>query len=198
MSKTIRIGWAMTGSFCTFSQSLATLQDLLKDDFSVTAILSDSAGSLDTRFGEAKTLRDRLLKMTGHPPIDSILTAEPIGPKALFDILVVAPCTGNTLGKLAYGVNDTPVTMAVKSHLRGEKPVLLAVSTNDGLSGSAAALGTLLNRKHYYFVPLRQDAPHAKPRSLVADFTLLRPALDAAINCVQYQPILTALSLIHI
>ena len=124
--------------------------------------------------------------------VDSIVSAEPIGPKALFDILIVAPCTGNTLARLAHGLTDTPATMAVKSHLRGERPVVLAVSTNDGLSGSAANLGTLLNRRHYYFVPLRQDAPHSKPRSLVADMTLIPAAIDAAMNGRQLQPILLA------
>ena len=134
----------------------------------------------------------RLTALTGHAPIDTIVAAEPIGPKAMFDVLAVAPCTGNTLAKLAHGITDTPVTMAVKSHLRGEKPVVLAVSTNDGLSGSAANLGTLLNRRHYYFVPLRQDAPAAKPRSLVADMTRLPDTIAAACAGRQLQPILLA------
>ena len=147
---------------------------------------------LTTRFGTAAHWREELTALTGVSPIDSIVSAEPIGPKALFDILIVAPCTGNTLARLAHGLTDTPATMAVKSHLRGERPVVLAVSTNDGLSGSAANLGTLLNRRHYYFVPLRQDAPHSKPRSLVADMTLIPAAIDAAMNGRQLQPILLA------
>ena len=130
------------------------------------------------------------MEATGREVIDSIPTAEPIGPKKLFDILVIAPCTGNTLAKLAHGVTDTTVTMAVKSHLRGEKPVVLAVSTNDALSGSAANLGTLLNRKHYYFVPMRQDAPFVKTRSLVADMERIPETIGAALEGRQLQPIL--------
>ena len=168
-----------------------TVDTILHGD-TVTPILSDSAGTLDTRFGTAAHWREELTALTGISPIDSIVSAEPIGPKALFDILIVAPCTGNTLARLAHGLTDTPATMAVKSHLRGERPVVLAVSTNDGLSGSAANLGTLLNRRHYYFVPLRQDAPHSKPRSLVADMTLIPAAIDAAMNGRQLQPILLA------
>ena len=214
MSK-LRIGFVLTGSFCTFSKVMPVIQALIERGDSVTPILSDSAGTLvtrlspaanwrqqltplapvsphDTRFGTAAHWRQELTALTGVSPIDSIVSAEPIGPKALFDILIVAPCTGNTLARLAHGLTDTPATMAVKSHLRGERPVVLAVSTNDGLSGSAANLGTLLNRRHYYFVPLRQDAPHSKPRSLVADMTLIPAAIDAAMNGRQLQPILLA------
>ena len=134
--------------------------------------------------------RAKLIELTGREPIDTITAAEPIGPKQLFDVLVVAPCTGNTLAKLAHSIIDTPVTMAVKSHLRGEKPVVIAVSTNDGLSGSAANLGTLLGRRHFYFVPLRQDAPFAKPRSLVADMEHLPETISAALEGRQLQPLL--------
>ena len=191
MSK-LRIGFVLTGSFCTFSKVMPVIQALIERGDTVTPILSDSAGTLDTRCGTAAHGREELTALTGISPIDSIVSAEPIGPKALFDILIVAPCTGNTLARLAHGLTDTPATMAVKSHLRGERPVVLAVSTNDGLSGSAANLGTLLNRRHYYFVPLRQDAPHSKPRSLVADMTLIPAAIDAAMNGRQLQPILLA------
>lgn len=191
MSK-LRIGFVLTGSFCTFAKVMPVIQALIERGDTVTPILSDSAGTLDTRFGTAARWREELTALTGISPIDSIVSAEPIGPKALFDILIVAPCTGNTLARLAHGLTDTPATMAVKSHLRGERPVVLAVSTNDGLSGSAANLGTLLNRRHYYFVPLRQDAPHSKPRSLVADMTLIPAAIDAAMNGRQLQPILLA------
>ena len=180
MSK-LRIGFVLTGSFCTFSKVMPVIQALIERGDSVTPILSDSAGTLDTRFGTAAHWRQELTALTGVSPIDSIVSAEPIGPKALFDILIVAPCTGNTLARLAHGLTDTPATMAVKSHLRGERPVVLAVSTNDGLSGSAANL-----------VPLRQDAPHSKPRSLVADMTLIPAAIDAAMNGRQLQPILLA------
>lgn len=136
MSK-LRIGFVLTGSFCTFSKVMPVIQALIERGDSVTPILSDSAGTLDTRFGTAAHWRQELTALTGVSPIDSIVSAEPIGPKALFDILIVAPCTGNTLARLAHGLTDTPATMAVKSHLRGERPVVLAVSTNDGLSGSA-------------------------------------------------------------
>ena len=192
MTAPLRIGFALTGSFCTFSKVLPVVEALVQDGHTVTPILSFAAGTLDTRFGTAADWRARLTALTGHAPIDTIVAAEPIGPKAMFDVLAVAPCTGNTLAKLAHGITDTPVTMAVKSHLRGEKPIVLAVSTNDGLSGSAANLGTLLGRRHYYFVPLRQDAPAAKPRSLVADMARLPDTIAAACAGRQLQPILLA------
>ncbi|MDO4270688.1 MAG: dipicolinate synthase subunit B [Eubacteriales bacterium] len=192
MTTPIRIGFALTGSFCTFSRVMRVIETLVAQGCEVTPILSFHAGALDTRFGAAAMWREKLRETTGRAPIDSIETAEPVGPKALFDVLAVAPCTGNTLAKLAHSVIDTPVTMAVKSHLRGEKPVVLAVSTNDGLSGSAANLGVLLNRRHYYFVPLRQDAPRSKPRSLVADMERLPEAIAAALDGRQLQPILLA------
>lgn len=192
MTPSVRIGFAMTGSFCTFASVLPVIQELTERGNTITPILSFHAGTLDTRFGTAAHWRHALQQATGHTLIDSIPAAEPIGPKALFDVLVVAPCTGNTLAKLAHGITDTPVTMAVKSHLRGERPVILAVSTNDGLSGSAANLGTLLNRKHYYFVPLRQDAPRLKPRSIVADMALLPDTIQAALSGQQLQPLLLA------
>ena len=190
MSAPIRLGLALTGSFCTFSRVLHVAETLAAQGYIITPILSGSAAALDTRFGTADDWRRQLETLTGSACIDSIVAAEPIGPKQLFDVLAVAPCTGNTLAKLAHGVTDTPVCMAVKSHLRGERPVVLAVSTNDGLSGSAANLGALLNRKHYYFVPLRQDAPTAKPRSLVADMARLPDTLEAALAGRQLQPML--------
>lgn len=189
MTPPIRIGFALTGSFCTFSTVLPVVEILVSRGCEVTPILSEHAATLDTRFGAADMWYDRLCEVTKREPIENIVAAEPIGPKKLFDIMVVAPCTGNTLAKLAHGVTDTTVTMAVKSHLRGEKPVVLAVSTNDALSGSAANLGTLLNRKHYFFVPMRQDAPFAKPRSLVADMTRIPETIGAALEGRQLQPI---------
>lgn len=184
----MKMGFALTGSFCTFEKVLPVLHTLVGQGITVTPILSFHAGSLDTRFGSAAEWRKQLEKITGNPVIDSIESAEPIGPKALFDVLVVAPCTGNTVAKLAHGVTDTPVTMAVKSHLRGECPVVLAVSTNDALSASAANLGTLFNRKQYYFVPLRQDAPYTKPRSLVADMERIPQTVQEALKGRQIQP----------
>lgn len=192
MTPPLRIGFALTGSFCTFASVLPVVEMLATRGCEITPILSVNAGTLDTRFGKAADWRSCLHEITGRNCIDSIPEAEPIGPKKMFDVLVVAPCTGNTLAKLAHGITDTTVTMAVKSHLRGEKPVVLAVSTNDALSGSAANLGTLLNRKHYYFVPLRQDAPYAKPRSLVADMSLLPDTIGAALDGRQLQPLLLA------
>lgn len=192
MTPPLRIGFALTGSFCTFASVLPVVEILADRGCEITPILSANAGTLDTKFGKATDWRSRLHEITGRNCIDSIPEAEPIGPQKMFDVLVVAPCTGNTLAKLAHGITDTTVTMAVKSHLRGEKPVVLAVSTNDALSGSAANLGTLLNRKHYYFVPLRQDAPYAKPRSLVADMSLLPDTIGAALDDRQLQPLLLA------
>lgn len=186
----LRIGYALCGSFCTFSRSFDALERLISLGADITPIMSYNAYELDTRFGAAETHRSRLTELTGKPIIHDITAAEPIGPKRLFDILVVAPCTGNTLAKLAAGITDTPVCMAVKSHLRSQKPVLLAVSTNDGLSAAAKNIGALLNLKHFYFVPLRQDDSAAKPFSLAADLSLLPEAIAAALEERQLQPIL--------
>ncbi len=192
MNQPIRVGFALTGSFCTFSRVLPIIEGLVARGWAVTPILSENAGSTDTRFGTAADWRTRLTAACGVPILDTIPACEPIGPKALFDILVVAPCTGNTLAKLSHGVTDTSVTMAVKSHLRGAKPVLLAVSTNDALSGSAANIGTLLNRKHYYFVPMGQDNPTAKPCSVVAHMEIIPDAIESALAGRQMQPLLLA------
>ena len=189
MTQIIKVGFALTGSFCTHERVLSVMETMQGTGFLLTPILSFNAGSLDTRFGTAKSLRERLAKICGLPPIDTIEAAEPIGPKRLFDVLVVAPCTGNTIAKLANAITDTPVTMAVKSHLRSERPVVIAVSTNDALSGSAANIGTLLNRRHYYFVPMKQDAPQAKPFSLVAEMEQLPETIGAALKGRQLQPI---------
>jgi len=171
---------------------MMALEKLIQQGYAITPIVSAQAGQCNTRFGTAAEWRERLTSLTGQPIVDTIEAAEPIGPHHLFDILIVAPCTGNTVAKLAHSIVDTPVLMAVKSHLRGEKPVILAVSTNDGLSSSAANIGTLLNRRHYYFVPFRQDAPHTKPRSLVADMSLLPETVALALQHQQIQPILLA------
>ena len=189
MTQPIRVGFALTGSICTRARVLSVMETMRDEGFALTPILSFNAGAMDTRFGTADELRKRLLEICGKPPIDTIEAAEPVGPKALFDLLAVAPCTGNTIAKLAYAITDTPVTMAVKSHLRGGRPVLLAVSTNDALSGSAANIGTLLNRRHYYFVPMKQDAPQAKPCSVVAEMEKLPEAVRAALEGRQLQPV---------
>ncbi len=190
MKQPTRVGFALTGSFCTHQRVLSVMEAMRDEGFEITPILSFNAGALDTRFGAASALRSRLTEICGRPPIDTIEAAEPIGPKAMFDVLAVAPCTGNTIAKLVYAVTDTPVTMAVKSHLRGGRPVILAVSTNDALSGSAANIGTLLNRRHYYFVPMKQDAPLTKPRSIVAEMEKLPETITAALAGRQLQPIL--------
>ena len=191
MKKTT-VGFAMTGSYCTFEKNLAQMEELVRRGYEVLPILSYNAGELDTRFMTAEHLRERLVSITGHEPIDTLQAAEPLGPKKMTDLYLISPASGNTLAKLVNGIYDTPVLLGAKSHLRNERPLVLAVSTNDGLSGSAANFGTLLNRRHYYFVPLRQDAPHSKPRSLVADMTLIPAAIDAAMNGRQLQPILLA------
>lgn len=190
MNQPIRVGFALTGSFCTFSRVLGVIEEMVRQGYDLTPILSENAGSIDTRFGKAEDWRARLTQACGKPPLCSIVACEPIGPKAMFDVLVVAPCTGNTLAKLAHGVTDTAVTMAVKSHLRGARPVILAVSTNDALAGSAANLGALLSRKHYYFVPMGQDNPAGKPCSVVARMERIPDAVDAALEGRQLQPVL--------
>ena len=192
MTAPIRVGLALTGSFCTFARTASIIETMTAQGFAVTPILSFHAGALDTRFGGAAEWRERLLALTGQPPIDTIQAAEPIGPKKLLNALVIAPCTGNTLSKLAAGIADGPVTLAAKAHLRNERPIVLAVSTNDGLAGNAANLGALLNRRGYYFVPFGQDSAFKKPRSLVADFTKLPETVDAALRGEQLQPMLYA------
>jgi dipicolinate synthase subunit B len=153
-------------------------------------ILSDSSGTIDSRFGSAEEHIRTVTEICGRPPLCSIREVEPIGPKKMLDALVIAPCTGNTLAKLAHSIADGPVTMAAKSHLRNGRPILLAISTNDGLAGAAENIGKLLARKHYYFVPFRQDDPQNKPTSMVADFSLIPQALQAAMQGIQLQPIL--------
>lgn len=188
--RTERIGFALCGSFCTHKKALDALQELRREYKTVIPILSDACLHTDTRFGSAQELFSRLEELTGETPITSIKEAEPIGPKKLLDALVVLPCTGNTLAKLAAGIADTAVTMAVKSHLRNERPVILAVSTNDGLGVAARNIGELLSRRNLYFVPFGQDDPEKKPRSLVADFTQVNAALSAALEGRQLQPML--------
>jgi dipicolinate synthase subunit B len=184
-----RIGFALCGSFCTFDTAIQTIQKLVEDGYEVTPILSDYAAATDTRFGKAADFTARLELITDRKPITTIVEAEPVGPKKLFDLLVIAPCTGNTLAKLNYGVTDTSVTMAAKSHLRGSKPLLIAPSTNDALGGAAKNIGGLLNYKGIYFVPMKQDDPLGKPRSVVSDFTKLPEAVRLALAERQMQPI---------
>ncbi|MGE4485813.1 MAG: dipicolinate synthase subunit B [Oscillospiraceae bacterium] len=188
MSK-LRAGLALCGSYCTYDRTMAAAEKLV-GRYDLMAIMSENAASTDTRFGKAADFIQKLEAFTGKPVITSIATAEHIGPKALLDVLVIAPCTGNTLAKLALGITDTSVTMAAKAHLRNGRPVVIAVSTNDGLSGSASNIGALLGRKNVYFVPFGQDDPVKKPCSLVADFTRIEDTIENALEGRQIQPIL--------
>lgn len=187
MDKT-RIGLALTGSYCTFEKTFAALEEL-REKYDIIPIMSENASGVDTRFGKADDHIRRLEELCAHKVLRSFVDTEPIGPKDMLDVLVVAPCTGNTLGKLAHGITDTSVTMACKSQLRVGKPVVLAISTNDALFGSAGSTGALLPRKNIYFVPFRQDAPETKPFSMVSDFTMLGDAVDAALEHRQLQPV---------
>ena len=189
MADKIRLGFAMCGSFCTFKLVLEELERLAKD-YDITPIMSQGAAFTDTRFGKAEDFRRRVAEICGREPITTIADAEPIGPRALLDVLVIEPCTGNTLGKLAHGITDTPVTMAAKAHLRNGRPLVLAVSTNDALGASARNIGTLMNAKNIFFVPMRQDSPRGKPTSLVADFSETAAAIKSALEGRQTQPLL--------
>lgn len=189
MKKTT-IAFAMTGSYCTFERVLAQMEELARRGYEVLPVLSFHAGELDTRFMTAEHLRGRVVEITGHEPIDTLTAAEPIGPKKMSDVYLIAPATGNSLAKLANGVFDTPALLGAKSHLRNEKPLVLAVSTNDGLSSAAQNIGRLLNWRNVYFVPFGQDDPVKKPRSLVADFTQIPRTIAAALSGVQLQPML--------
>ena len=184
-----RLGFALCGSFCTFKKVLAEMEKLA-EIYDITPIMSEGSAKTDTRFGKAEDFRRSITEICGKEPITTIAEAEPIGPKALFDVLLIEPCTGNTLGKLANGITDTAVTMAYKSHMRNGRPVVLAVSTNDGLGTAAGNIAALLNKKNVYFVPFGQDDPENKPTSLVADFERIPETLAAALLDRQIQPIL--------
>lgn len=185
-----KIGFALCGSYCTFDKAIDALDVLRTTYTDVTPIMSENAYSTNSRFGTAKSFIDRVEAICGRKILSTMTAVEPFGPKALLDILIIAPCTGNTLAKLALGVTDTSVTMAAKAHLRNSRPVLIAVSTNDGLSANAANIGQLLVRKNIYFVPFFQDDPAKKPTSLIADLDLLPEAVAAALHGIQLQPIL--------
>jgi len=184
-----RLGFAMCGSYCTYEEVLETAAQLA-EQYALLPILSEHAAATDSRFGTAAEFRERLETIAGQPAIDSIPGAEPIGPKKLLEALVIAPCTGNTLAKLAAGIADTSVTMAAKAHLRNGRPLVIAVSTNDGLAGAAANIGTLLARRNVYFVPFGQDDPVGKPTSLVAHFAQIGDTVKAALQGRQLQPLL--------
>ena len=184
------IGFAMCGSFCTFKKAFEALKSLKDTNANIIPIMSAVSAFTNTRFGEASDFREKAEKITGNNIIITVHDAEPIGPKRLLDLLVILPCTGNTLAKAAMGIADTSVTMAMKAHLRNERPVLIGISTNDGLGTAAKNIGALMNRKNIYFIPFAQDDYIKKPNSLVADFDKLAPAAEAAMEGKQLQPVI--------
>ena len=185
-----KIGYGITGSFCTFKKMVEAVKSISWEGAEVYPVMSEISYSTDTRFGKAVDFRQILTDITGNTIIKSVKEAEPIGPKKMFDLMIVAPCTGNTLAKIANGITDTSVTMAVKAHIRNGRPVLLGVSTNDALGNSARNIGALLNYKNIYFVPFEQDDYLSKPNSLVASFDQIIPAAEAALDGIQLQPLL--------
>lgn len=185
-----RIGFAVCGSFCTHEKVLKGLEALVQEYETVIPIVSETAAFTDTRFGTSDELMERMEDLTGREVLCDIPSVEPIGPKSLLDVLVIAPATGNTIAKLAAGITDTAVTMAAKAHLRNGRPVVIAMASNDGLAAGAKNIGELLVRKHYYFVPFGQDSAQGKPCSLMADFMKIPETVDAALRGEQLQPIL--------
>lgn len=185
-----RIGFAITGSFCTYSQVLPVIEELVKLKANVVPILSYNAAVHDTRFIKADDLKKFLEETTGNKPLECLVDVEPIGPKKLLDLVIIAPCTGNSIAKLALGVTDTPVLLAAKSHLRNGRPVLIAVSTNDALGANAKNLGLLLNSRNIYFVPYRQDNNVEKCTSVVADMGMIIEAAKMALDSKQIQPVM--------
>ncbi len=186
----ITLGYAFCGSFCTIKQSVEALKELAKLNIKIKPIMSEIVYNTDTRFGNAKDLKEKIEDICKEKIIYTVKEAEPIGPKNLLDIIVVAPCTGNTLAKTALGITDTSVTMAVKAHLRNEKPVVLGLATNDALGASAKNIGLLLNTKNVFFVPFSQDEPFSKHKSLVCDFSLIKDTVESALKGNQLQPII--------
>jgi dipicolinate synthase subunit B len=186
----LNIGFGITGSFCTHSKILSELENIVIYGANVYPIISYSVDQTDTRFGTAKDMKEKVEYITGRKIINSMVDVEPIGPKALFDIMVVAPCTGSTLSRIAAGLSDTPVTLACKAHLRNNKPVVLSLSTNDGLGANAKNIATVLNTKNIYVVPFFQDDPHGKPNSITSKPELIIAAIISAMNGKQLQPVL--------
>jgi len=184
------IGIAVTGSFCTFQQIFSQLEQLAQTGASLYTIFSDNAHLTDSRFGSAATFLEKARAITGRDPITTIPDAEPIGPQALFDILLIAPCTGNTLSKLANGISDTPVLMAAKAHLRNNRPLVISLSTNDALGMNLKNIGILLNTKNIYFVPFGQDNYRKKPNSMIAHTELIPPTIQQALLGKQIQPVI--------
>ena len=186
----LNVGFALCGSFCTFSNAIREIKNIKDEGHNIIPIMSYNAYSTDTRFGKAQKFKDEIESICQNHIISSIAEAEPIGPKKLLDILIIEPCTGNTLAKLANGIADTPVTLAAKSHLRNARPLLIAISTNDALANAAKNIGYLINYKNVYFIPYKQDDPQNKPTSIVADFSLTIDAMYNAAKGNQMQPII--------
>ena len=186
----VKVGFAFCGSFCTLSMAMTALEQVKARFGDVTPIVSEAAAANDTRFGPAHEFMREMERICDKRVIDSLVKAEPIGPKKLLDVLVICPCTGNTLAKLANGITDSTVTLAAKAHLRNGRPLVICPATNDALAASAKNIGALLDKKHVYFVPFRQDDPQGKPTSLVADFSLVPDTIAAALKGRQLQPLL--------
>lgn len=172
-----KLGFGMCGSFCTHRESLDVMRELAAD-YDIVPILSFCAASYDTKFGKAEELKKQIMEISGRQPVCSIVEAEKFGPTEPLDCMIICPCTGNTVAKLANGITDTPVTMAAKAHLRGNRPLLIALASNDAMSGNLSNIAVLLQKKHVFFVPMRQDSPISKPHSLVADFSKCRESLE--------------------
>ncbi|MBQ9760988.1 MAG: dipicolinate synthase subunit B [Clostridia bacterium] len=181
------LGYAFCGSFCTHSQALNELKGLIDMGYDVLPIMSETVWTTDTRFGTAKELRERVEELCGRSIVHTVVDAEPLGPKQPLDALLISPCTGNTLAKIANGITDTAVCMAAKAHLRRDRPLVITLASNDALSANLQNIAKLLSRKHVYFVPMNQDDPEKKPHSLVADFSLLYPTLHAAFEGRQFR-----------
>ena len=185
-----KIGYALCASYCTFEKSLMEMLKLVENGHEIVPVMSENAYNFDTRFGTAAEIQNEIMSICGRDIISTIKDAEPLGPTVKLDAMIVSPCTGNTLAKIAQGITDTPVTMAVKAHLRNDRPVVIALSSNDALSVNLKNIGVLLERKNIYFVPFGQDDAVNKPHSLSADFTRLGDTLHAAIDKRQIQPLL--------
>ena len=185
-----KIGVALTGSFCTYEKAFVQLRKLKKEGAEIVTILSNASQTIDSRFGSPEDFMRKAEEITWSRPLLTISQAEPIGPKSLLDLLIILPCTGNTAAKLANGITDSPVLMAAKAHLRNEKPLLISISTNDALGMNMKNIGILLNVKHIFFVPFGQDDPEKKPNSMIARTEMLIPAVEAALEERQYQPVI--------
>lgn len=183
------IGYALTGSFCTIPDSIKLMKKMAQDGYDLLPIMSDNAFHTDTRFGKAIDIRSKIFEISEREIVHTIVDAEPLGPKTNLDALIICPCTGNTLAKIANGITDTPVCMAAKAHLRNNKPLIIALATNDALSGNLKNIATLLSRKNVYFTPMIQDDPISKPHSLVADFNLIEKTLEYAMQGKQHPKI---------